>query len=454
MQRTSRSFAGIAAACLLAGCQGSPSSPSPDPSEPMQITGFERIGWDQPASSAAELSLFSFRMYVDNVAVDLSDATCDTSPGTSGYPCNSPLPPLAPGAHTLELTAFVAANRELESNRSSRLSVFVLSGAVQTAADGRAGVRTRDAVSLTLDVLSTGLVEPVDLAVSSDHRVFIAERSGRIVLVDPRSTRDVITLAVPDVHTAARGGLLGIALDPTFADTSLMYAVYTTSEGFELARFRLASNRLVERIVLLDRVPATFLAPAAALRFGPDGALYAALDDGGDPQAAGDPGSYNGKVLRLNPDGTTPTDQPSGSPVTVMNVNMPRGLDWVTDGGTMWLLERDSDGVDRVQAVVAGSAEAQRGTPTTRYSLPAQTGASALAVYRSNLLPDFRDNLLVAADDGAVVLRLGLDPADTTKIVSTEPLLEGMVGGVRALAVGPDGMMYLVTADTLLTLQP
>ncbi len=81
------------------------------------------------------------------------------------------------------------------------------------------------------------------------------------------------------------------------------------------ARYRSVGHRLGERAVLLDRIPASARGAGGALRFGPDGKIYLALDDAANGRTAGSLASYNGKVLRLNADATTPDDRTPFSPI-------------------------------------------------------------------------------------------------------------------------------------------
>src|SRR6185295_1714176 len=79
---------------------------------------------------------------------------------------------------------------------------------------------------------------------------------------------------------------------------------------------------------------------SAALRFGPDGSLYAAFDDGGDAMVSGDLASLQGKVLRLNRDCTTPADQMGATPMFAAGFHSPRGIEWPPGSGTLWVAER------------------------------------------------------------------------------------------------------------------
>jgi glucose/arabinose dehydrogenase len=97
-------------------------------------------------------------------------------------------------------------------------------------------------------------------------------------------------------------------------------------------------------VVLLDGVTAATPSASAALRFGPDGKLYAAFDDGGDAQRRGDAASLNGKVLRLNTDGTTPSDPASATPIYAGGYGSPVAMDWDPPTATLWAADRAAGG--------------------------------------------------------------------------------------------------------------
>src|SRR5262249_43816716 len=160
----------------------------------------------------------------------------------------------------------------------------------------------------------------------------IAERSGQV-----RVVREGRLLSEPAVSLADTigpdGQLLAIALDPQFDRNGFVYTIYTAPDrsgamAFTLARFREVGDTLGDRAVLLDAAPASSSLPSAALRFGPDGKLYAAYDDGGDPRSASDPASMNGKILRLNADGTMPGDTRGSTPVYMGTFGSPVAIDW------------------------------------------------------------------------------------------------------------------------------
>jgi glucose/arabinose dehydrogenase len=211
------------------------------------------------------------------------------------------------------------------------------------------------------------------------------------------------------------------------------------------------AGRLAERVILLDEPAASPERPAGAVGVGPDGKLYGAFDDGGDGARAQALASYNGKVLRLNDDGTTPSDQ-LGSPVYSSGMRSPRGLGWNPETGQLWLADAKSPAAAELRVLAAGTTRPVRAAARATIALPEGTSPASLAFYRGALLPALRGDLLVAADDGSHVLRLRFARRDSTRLISTERLLEGE--GIRVVAVGVDGAVYFCTDRALLRMGP
>jgi hypothetical protein len=304
------------------------------------ITGSERLGWDQAAADATELATFGYAIYVDGARTEATGVTCAAAAGPAGFTCTSRLPPMSAGAHTLELAAFTNDGGLLESSRSSPLHVTL---AAQTTGIESAPV-LRNGLALRSSLVA-GLASPTDIAFAGDGRVFVTERAGRIRIVNNGRLLDDAAISLAD-EIGPAGQLLAIALDPQFERTHYAFVVYTAlnragEPAFTLARFREVSNTFGDRAILLDNLPQSALAPAAALRFGPDGKLYVAYDDGGDARNAEGAASMNGKVLRLNTDGTTPSDAPG--PIYVGGFRSPLAIDWDPSTATLWVADGATD---------------------------------------------------------------------------------------------------------------
>lgn len=436
---------------LTVGCGNSrPPTPSPPGTGTGEtITGRERVGWDQPAASAAELATFRYAMYVDGVRFELAEISCAPVATATGFACSARLPAMSNGSHTLEVAAFYDSDGIIESAKSPALRVTVTGVApTSNAAPLQSGdvVTTADEVHLAADLLVSGLEDVADIAVADDGRIFIAERNGRLRI----AAGDQVFEALGGADESAREthGLLSLALDPNFNRTGYIFVVHTVGRAFRIVRYRLAEGRLLERMPLVRDVPSSADA-SAALRFGPDRSLYAALDDGGSRDAASKLSEWSGKILRFNPDGTTPEDQPAASPVLWSGLKAPRGLAWTAETSTLWMAERGADDVERIRAFASGTERPRRAAQRATYVLPQPLGAGALAFYRGDAVRPFRGNMFLAAREGGYLLRIRFDEQDTLRAVSSEKLLEGRIGQVRSVVTGVDGRLYVATESAV-----
>jgi glucose/arabinose dehydrogenase len=237
-------------------------------------------------------------------------------------------------------------------------------------------------------------------------------------------------------------GLLALTAGPDFSSTRHVFASYTTVDGLRIARFTVAGDRLVDRAVLLDGLPIAAARPAALLRSGPDGRLYLATDDGGDPERLYDLGSYSGKVLRFATDGTTPEDQAGRSPVWSVGVGHPIGLAWTVERALRLVgVEGPESGVARAPANLDVTHA------VTRLSLPPALGATRAAIGAASSAPVFRDQLFVGLANERAILKVAFD-GDVPS--GSEWLLNDLPGPVTALTATADGAIYAAVGPALL----
>jgi glucose/arabinose dehydrogenase len=400
-------------------------------------------------------------VYVDGAApVEILGVTCDSnSPSAGIFPCSGQLPALSPGAHTLELSAVVVdGTLVLASTKSPSFRVTVVTSLTtgSTAIVPPEGLpfTTADGVALRLDVVADALDNPTDIAFAPDGRIFIAEASGSILVADAGGRMSRSTSVIAESQNMGR--LLAVTLDPRFADTPHVYTLWagpaeSRERLFAVARFTESGGALHDRVVLADDIPAS-TDPHGTLRFGPDGKLYAAFDDGDDSRRAGDLASRNGKVLRINPDGTTPADQENLTPVFAYGFRSPHAVDWQPGTGELWMADAANTGSSLLYVLRRVGSPRVRGMVSAAFTLPKPTTGSSIAFYRGPAIPAFQGNLLVASEEGQHVLRVRFDPADRTRIVATERLLQNQIGGVRVVAVSPGGTVYLGTASALFSI--
>jgi len=323
-------------------------------------------------------------------------------------------------------------------------------GEVFTASDG-----TRFAV----ETVVTNLEIPWSLAFAPDGRLFITERPGRVRIVENGSLAPSPALVLDDVYAQAEAGLLGLALHPAFADNHLVYLVYTARrpDGVivnRLVRYREAGGVLAQPAVMLDDISAAGIHDGSRVRFGPDGLLYMTMGDAATPSVAQDAASLNGKVLRLNEDGTTPRDNPFSSPVYSWGHRNPQGIDWDPVTGQLWETEHGQSANDEVNLIERGknygwpeieAAEEAPGMERPVLHFTETAAPSGASFYRGSRLPSFSGNLFFGALRGAHVHRVQLDPSDRRRVAAHEKLLEGEFGRIRDVMNGPDGALYFCT---------
>jgi len=165
-------------------------------------------------------------------------------------------------------------------------------------------------------LVATGLADPTAMAFAPDGRLFVTEQSGRL-----RVVKNGALLASPFltvlVDSSGERGLLGVTFDPNFATNNFVYVYYTATLPAvhnRISRFTAAGDVAAagsETIILeLNNLSAATNHNGGAIHFGPDGKLYAAVGENANGANAQNMSNLLGKMLRLNPDGSIPTDNP------------------------------------------------------------------------------------------------------------------------------------------------
>lgn len=152
-----------------------------------------------------------------------------------------------------------------------------------------------------------------------DGRMFFTEKStGAVKIMKDEKIIKTPFVRIDDFHNGKEQGLLGITVDPFFEENHYLYLYYTTRDDEtgrifnKLVRFTDSNDSATEMTTLLEKIPANFLGNHAggALAFGPDDKLYVTVGDNQYPESAQDPTILTGKILRINRDGTIPSDNP------------------------------------------------------------------------------------------------------------------------------------------------
>jgi glucose/arabinose dehydrogenase len=303
---------------------------------------------------------------------------------------------------------------------------------------------------MQVEVVADGLEVPWEIAFLPDGRALVTERPGRIRMLARDGTLRSELVALVEVSALGEGGLMGLALDPEFADNHFVYLYFTTADGLQLERWRLERGRLIRDTGLVDgTIQAGPVHDSGRIAFGPDDNLYVATGDAGNGPLAQDLGSLNGKFLRLTP------AQYRGGPSTPELVSLghrnPQGFDWEPGRGRLISTEHGPSGGDGPQ----GYDEINVIRRGDNYGWPQVFGgdhgsfAGPVRVYREAIAPSGATftadgDYFFANLRGESLRRLRFDG---NRVVRDEVLLEGRYGRLRTVVEGPDGALYVLTSN-------
>ncbi len=340
------------------------------------------------------------------------------------------------------------------------------------------------ASNVTPSVIATGLDTPWAMRFAPSGKLFITERPGRVRVFENNVLNPTPVLTISGTETlSAEEGLQGMALDPDFGNNGYMYLYYTYSPGDgsmknRVARYTVSGNTTVGTpVTLVDAIPGSRFHNGGRIAFGPDGKLYIATGAADVDAAAQDLNSTAGKILRINPDGTIPADNPfPGLPVYSLGHRNPQGLAWHPETGKLWSTEHGPTGTppfcchDEVNIIEPG---ANYGWPKHYASLTNSTYSSLNVVnpvypvyesgdgkwapggaifYRGDQLGGPWKNSLIFAGlgfqnaGGRALYRLGLN-VDNTTPTSLDSLFVNQYGRLRDVVEGPGGDLYLATSN-------
>ena len=208
-------------------------------------------------------------------------------------------------------------------------------------------------------------VWPVALAAAPDGKLFYAELlTGNIRIWQDGKSFPEPFATIDDVSNHGESGLLGLAIHPNYPQEPYVYALYTVDypeTGFPLiqrvVRFRDDNGTGRDYTVIIDNLPATTtgLHNGGRIAFGPNGKLYLSIGDTDLPGRAQDPMHLEGSILRFNPDGSIPSDNPiPGSPVYAIGLRNDFGLAFQPETGFLYATDNGPGGFDEVNKIEAG----------------------------------------------------------------------------------------------------
>ena len=351
---------------------------------------------------------------------------------------------------------------------TSRIALVAIAAVLVATGIGLVWLAPLDPVRV--EVVQGGLEHPWDIAFADDGRMLVTERIGRVLVFSSGGSNAQLlsTTTIPDVRAELESGLMGIAIQE---DTVFICASRDAGDAWrvELLRSTLAEDGSLApfEVVPFGEIRGAPRHQGCAVEVDATDRLWLSVGDANLPAGdnrAQDPDRLNGKVLRLNLDGSVPADNPFESPVYSLGHRNPQGLAFGPDG-TVWEVEHGTDENDEINRLQAGGnygypcftgADAPGPIPegcgtASEYLPPAwASGTPTLATSGATFLSgagwgDWEGNLIVSTlkEEDLRRFSVGSDGGATLE----ETLLDGQFGRLRALVIGPDGALYVSTSN-------
>jgi len=321
---------------------------------------------------------------------------------------------------------------------------------------------------LTDQVVQANLVIPWDIAFAPDGQMLVTERGGTLQVFESGASgaRKLATLAVANVVQNGESGLMGIAVDPEFTTNGFVYVCATRTDQQaggvvnEVLRYVLSGTSwTLDGFVIRTGMRSGGNHDGCRIRFDSTKHLWITMGETGTPSLAQDPNSLNGKVLRVNPDGSIPADNPiiagatGRTAVYTWGNRNPQGIAFSgTDVYEVEHGENDDDEINFIQAgvnygwpAVHQSGGAARGMTDPIWSSGNVTFATSGAAFVFGpSWGSWSGSLFVAALKDTSLRRFTVTPTVATQ---QDLLLKGKYGRLRAAVQGPDGALYVTTSN-------
>ena len=320
---------------------------------------------------------------------------------------------------------------------------------------------------LTVTTLQSGLSLPWDVAPLPDGRMLVSERVGNLLVYQSTAAGATQLANNPVVGTRenGEGGLMGIAVDPSFATNSFIYVCASRDDEGQyrnqVLRYKLVGNLIAfDGFVIRRGMAAAGNHNGCRLRFGPGGKLWVTMGDAGNLSNGQDPNALNGKVLRVNTDGTIPSDNPiipgsaGRSAIYTWGNRNPQGLAFEPGTSTPYEVEHGDDTHDEINILVAGG---NYGYPLYRGPVarpgfidPAwSSGNVTLATSGADFVFGAQwgawSGSLFVAQLKEMDLRRFEQFAGTVR--QTNVLFDNVYGRLRSVVFGTDGALYVTTSN-------
>jgi aldose sugar dehydrogenase len=375
-------------------------------------------------------------------------------------------------------TAFISSRT---AGFQPRLRSLVLASVMASAAVPVEAQAPRSATpasvkgAVEVQTIAKGLEHPWSLAFLPDKRMLVTERPGRLRLVEPDGRVSEPLTGVPQVYASGQGGLLDVALSPTFDKDRIVYLAFAESgesgAGTAVARGRLGARGLENPQVIWHQQPKVSGSNhwGSRIVFRRDGTLFVTLGERFNySERAQDLSTTLGKVVRINPDGSAPSDNPfvnrAGARPEIWSYGH-RNVQAAAlhpETGQLWTVEHGARGGDELNHPEAGKnygwpvisygthysffkigeGTAKEGMEQPVYYWDPVIAPSGMIFYTGDLFTSWKNNILIGSLTPGLLVRLVMKDG---KVAQEERYLGDLRERIRDVRQASDGSLYLLT---------
>lgn len=314
-----------------------------------------------------------------------------------------------------------------------------------------------------IDTLVTNLVVPWQIVFLTDTTMLFTEREGRLRIYRKGKLLPKPAFIFQNLPLNNKSGLLGMCIHPDFVKNRFIYLANNYLDGsamrLKVVRYQFKNDTLSAPKTILENIPANRNHTGCRLVFGPDKKLYISTGDADQPALSQDLKAYNGKILRVNDDGSIPSDNPfvqvdsARKEIWSYGHRNPQGLAFQPKTNFLYSSEHGPTGGDEINRIQKGMnygwpfvhhLDKREGMISPLFQYTPSIGPAEAMFYNGNQFPSLKGKLLVACLRGESVLVLN---PEKDSIMSQQVFLKKQYGRIRSIVTGPDGFIYFSTSQ-------
>ncbi|MEI9947252.1 MAG: PQQ-dependent sugar dehydrogenase [Chitinophagaceae bacterium] len=322
------------------------------------------------------------------------------------------------------------------------------------------------AIEIQDNVIAQNLNYPWEILWGPDNYIWMTERGAKVSRVNPATGAVTPVITISEVVSNNEGGLLGMALHPNFSTTPYVYVVYDYNNGSnyreKVVRYTYNGTTLTTPITIIDNINAASIHNGSRLVIVND-KLFISTGDASNQSLPQNTSAVNGKILRVNLDGSIPADNPiAGNPYWSFGHRNPQGL--VFANNKLYSSEHGPNNDDEINIIEKGrnygwpnveglcnTSGEQSFCSSNNVVEPIKTwtpttAPSGLDYYNSDLIPQWKNSLLLVALKDSRLYQLKLND-NFSSIASTNEYFTNKYGRMRDICISPAGKVYICTSN-------